>query len=385
MAKVRKTVLILGGTGIIGNHLSIAASNKQMKVYCVSRSLKSNLDPRVQQIIGDVYDKESFSNKIKDLHFDAVIDLLSFNASQLSVSLDMFNGRCSQYIFVSSATIFRSGEKSTKITEVNARVNDGWGYPLNKIKCEAILRAYSDSTNQSYTIVRPYITYSDQRISFGAWEGYGILERIIQGRPIVIGDELAQVKTTLTHSYDLAQGIVGLIANPKAVNEDFNITSDESITWREVFEAAADIVGSTLNIESVQVDLLQTFFPEIRGKISDRMMVRVFDNNKLKEAYNDFSCKYTIREGYSEVIKSFMENDSRTVDYVTQGRIDNLIFTSTRSLDTRQEIINYRKLLRGRSFRDYLKYSVGYHPPIYVIAKAIKRILNFSSVNHYSI
>ena len=51
---------------------------------------------------------------------------------------------------------------------------------------------------------------------------------------------------TLTHAEDFAQGLVGLLGNPRTIGEVFNITGEDVYTWDQIYTIVADAVGVEL-------------------------------------------------------------------------------------------------------------------------------------------
>jgi nucleoside-diphosphate-sugar epimerase len=362
-----RTLLILGGTGIIGKDLCRAAVDAGHRVTVVSRGRNSSEGgvrghPQYEELVGDVNDPDGLREALGPRQFDAVVDLLSFTPTQVERGLALFGGRCSQYVLISSATVYAAGGPESPIVESTAKTTTPWDYPAMKIASEAAFRAACARIDQSFTIVRPYITYSDQRVAFGAWETRAILDRLAAERPIVIGQEVGQTLTSLTHSRDLARGIVALLGNPRAINEDFHIASEEQVTWASVHEVAAEIMGKRLSLIEVPDSRIVEAFPELAGKISDRRLPRVFDNGKLRAACPSFRFEYSVRDGYSAVIPAalaIMRQDHRYA--TTQGRMDRLLSESVPGRTTQMDLRQFARSLRRESVGDYLKYSLERH------------------------
>lgn len=377
MEKTAK-VLVLGGTGIIGRELTKILIDQDRETYVVSRRGGTSSSPRLHYIAADARDMDGLRSKLADHSFDTVIDLLSFDKDQMLSTLELVKDKCSQYIFISSATVYKGNGDGQQITESSPRVDRGWNYPLQKLIAEEALQQAAQGYGVNYTIVRPYITYSGQRISFGEWEGYDIVKTILDDRPIVIGDELADSVTTLTHSHDLAVGIAGLIMNDMAMNDDFHITSDESMTWREVFEVAAEIVGKKPNIIDVPIEAIKRDLPELAGKIEDRCMGRSFSNAKLKQALGGFDCKYTVKTGYSELINDYLKRGRLvTTNHLQQGKMDRFVARYGSKQD-REKLKSYRRSIRRESLKNYGAYMAGYNKMLFYTAqmliKAPKRL-----------
>ena len=377
------SVLILGGTGIIGRELSRVLVAKGHDVFVVSRGAR-RVEDGTEPIVADVYDTEDLQGKIEGLNLDVVVDLVSFNPTQLERMLGIFDCRCGQYMFVSSATVY-DGSGDEVITEATPFITDGWSYPMAKIACERLLRTTANRTGQVYTIVRPYITYSEQRLSFGIWEMPDVWWRIQGDIPVVIGNETANTQTTLTHAEDLALGMTALMGNEKAYDEDFHITSGENMSWGEVYEMASDVATKDLKISKASVVELSAAFPELAGKIGDRSMSRIFDNSKLHQACPGLIMKHTVKDDY-KILASGADNVVSITDCLTQGRMDRFIKSRTRDKRMRRVLVeNKRNFNRGRSLKFRAAYAVGLHAPwLLPYVQKARSILRSRTSNNYA-
>ena len=52
----------------------------------------------------------------------------------------------------------------------------------------------------------------------------------------------------VTHAEDLAKGLLGLFGNPKAIGQAFHITTDEVITWNQLYQTIAEALGAEANM-----------------------------------------------------------------------------------------------------------------------------------------
>ncbi len=321
----------------------------------------------VEYLQGDVREPSALRTLVSSREFDAVVDLLSFTPEHLTKSLEQVSGHCHQYVFVSSATIYEAAGLGERLTEGAALRTSGWAYPLRKIDCERALRTRAAATGQVFTIVRPYITYSEQRVAFGVWEGEEALSRIRAGRQVVIGNEVARSHTSLTHSRDLSRGIVALCGNPRAVDEVFHIANDYSPTWREVYEVTAEILGVRLDVVSAPASRIVDVFPELAGKVGDRMLDRRFDLSKFRAACPGFEFEYTLREGYLSVMGA--RGERPLPGALWRGRMDRLVgdFDILRlSADSRSDV-------DSRSISQRLRYVVGRSRLLYTALRWLTR------------
>ncbi len=361
-------VLILGGTGIIGRELAAVADLDGHRVTVVSRGRRSESQAQrgsVETIVGDAYDSVALAERLSGRTFDAVVDLLSFTPEQVRASVSLIARQCDQYVLVSSATIFDGASAEAPIVEGSKRVDGPWTYPAQKIATEEALHQACVRLGHAYTIVRPYITYSAQRVAFGAWESGAVLSRLADERVVVIGEKLARTPTSLTHSRDLARGILALLINPQAHNEDFNIASEEQVTWMDVQQIAATAIGARTRLVKVPDARLVEIFPELMGKISDRLLPRIFDNSKLRSACPGFEFEYSVRAGYEQCVPEVLAHPAAGIGYAEQGKMDRL---ATHACDgdarVRKELRSYGLNLARHSPLEYLRYASGRYPAL---------------------
>jgi nucleoside-diphosphate-sugar epimerase len=314
---------------------------------------------RWQSITVDASDGEALAAALRDREFDVVVDLVSFAPAQLQALLRLFAGRCGQYMFVSSATVYEGVQPPNRLTEDARRVVGPWSYPQQKIDCEALLASEAKVSGQAYTVVRPYITYSDQRLAFGVWETHDVLGRLEMGWPVVIGDDLVDTATSLTHASDLARGMVELMGNSAALNEDVHIASDETTTWREVFEKAADLLGGEANIVASTSDRMTRAFPELQGKLFDRALGRSFDNSKFLRMCPDFRFECSFEEGYASALDRLRRPGEQPRNQTFQGRLDRLAADSASGATVLGDMRSFFATAQGQPMQSRARYTVG--------------------------
>lgn len=331
MEKDKLSVLLIGGTGVLSTDVRELAVERGYDVYILNRGKckNKNLNEKVKVITGDIRDIEGTKEKLKDYFFDIVIDFLSFNIEQLKGTLEIFKNKCGQFIFISSATVYRKTKNGEKITEEYELENLEWNYAQNKIECEKYLEEYYKENNQEYTIIRPYVTYSDTRIPFAVIphdKQWSLVNRIICGKPIVMWDN-GQAICTLTSSKDFAVGVVGLFNNKKAINNDYHITTDYTLSWKQALEAIGKALDKDVVIANIPSSIIAKEMPKYKGILfGDKGLDREFNNDKIKEAVKDFDAKIEFKDGIKSTIKYYKDNKyMQDIDYEWDARIDNLI------------------------------------------------------------
>ena len=135
------------------------------------------------------------------------------------------------------------------ITEETPLDNPYWQYSRDKQACEEYLFARWREDGFPVTIVRPSHTYDERRVPMGvvgkngSWQ---VVKRIMEEKPVIIHGDGTSL-WTITHNSDFAKAYAGLIGNPGAIGEAVHITTDESISWNEIYGYVAEALGKTLN------------------------------------------------------------------------------------------------------------------------------------------
>lgn len=376
-------LLLIGGTGILSTDIRELALENGIDVYILNRGRKEKerLDSRIHVIIGNVRNVDDTKEKIKDLYFDVVIDFLSYTKEQLENTLSIFNKKCDQFIFISSATVYRKTEPNEKITENTELYNPDWEYSLDKIECEKLLEENYKANRQNYTIIRPYVTYSNKRIPFAIipqHKQWSLANRIILGKPVVLWDG-GKAICTLTSTKDFAEGMLGLFKNEKAYQEAFHITTDKTLTWKQALEYIGQAIGKEPIIADISSDFISKEMPELKGVLyGDKGLNRVFDNTKIK-SITDFNPKIEFKDGIKDTIKYYREHDyMRTVDYEWDARMDNLIekyYKNIKHKFENKKIISNKLHNENQTFKEKIIYYLCRNDLTYNIYKKIKRKL----------
>ncbi len=324
-------VMLIGGTGVLSKDIAKQCVDKKLDLYMINRGQNLQYAPKdTNIIIGDIYNPVSLKKSLKGIDFDVVVDFLSYTPEQLSTTLNLFRGKCKQYIFISSATVYSKENPDEFITEETPLNNYGWDYSKNKINCEKILEKEHEIYGLQYTIIRPYITYGTTRIPFALIskrQQWTLIDRILNDRPIVIWDD-GKAICTLTHTEDFAKGIIGLFGNPKALRQGFHITSDEHISWKEALEKIGQAVNKKVKIVYIPSQTIENEISEMRGELTeDKAITRRFNNAKIKSAVENFECKTMFADGIKETICHYQKHpELMSIDSGWNARIDILIY-----------------------------------------------------------
>jgi nucleoside-diphosphate-sugar epimerase len=326
-------VLFIGGTGNISSSVSKLALEKGVDLYHLNRGNRPSIEG-VKTLIADINDRAHVKRILAAHKWDAVVNWIAFTPEDISRDFDLFEASTQQYIFISSASAYQKPPVKYIITESTPLKNPFWDYSRNKIACEDLLTALYRERNFPATIVRPSHTYKTAiPVSLGGWEEYTIVDRIRKGLPIVVHGDGTSL-WTITHSDDFAKGFSGLLGNQYAIGESFQITSDEVLSWNQIYQALANAAGCEAKIVHISSDNICNYadrhnYPSERGNLlGDKAYCAVFDNSKIKQIVPDYVATIPFAEGIKQTLKWFESEPSRMIVKDETNRfLDGLIET----------------------------------------------------------
>ncbi len=306
-------ILFIGGTGTISMAISKALLERGDELYLLNRGHRNQgLPSGAKEIRADIGDEARVSELTADLQFDVVADFIAFVPDQLERDYRLFQDKTKQFIFISSASAYQTPLSDYRITEGTPLSNPRWEYSRNKIACEEYLMKLYRENGFPVTIVRPSHTYDDRSVPLGVHGEKGswqVIKRMQEGKKVIIHGDGTSL-WTMTHNTDFARGFIGLLGNIHAIGEAVQITSDETLTWNQIYQAIADALGVKLNAAHVSSEFLdaasgQDFNGSLLG---DKANSVVFDNLKLKRLVPEFTAVKRFDRGVRETIQNILNH-----------------------------------------------------------------------------
>lgn len=296
-------ILLIGGSGTISSAVTQKLVSENHQVFVLNRGNNNDrLPSSVHVLVADMANENDVAEIIKDHFFDAVCEFIAFHPSQIERDIRLFSEKTNQYVFISSASAYHKPSVNPYITEGTTLANPYWQYSRDKIACEEVLWNAYRKNNFPMTIVRPSHTYDERHIPLGVHGKKGfwqVIQRMLENKPVIVQGDGTSL-WTLTHNTDFAEGFVGLLGNPKALGEAFHITSDESLTWNQIYQEIAKALHVPLKLYHVSSDFLSAVGKQydFEGSlIGDKSTTVIFDNSKLKSVVPTFSAKVPFRKG----------------------------------------------------------------------------------------
>ena len=300
------SVLYMGGTGTISASCVRRSVAAGMSVYVLNRGQNvkhRSLPESVTWLQADVGEAASVRKALGDLEFGAVANFLSYNAADAARAVGIFRGRTRQYLHISTASLYRKPVLQWPIVESNLRQNPFTGYSREKIAAEDELMRACVATGFPVTIVRPSHTYDEASPPLpGDWT---VIDRMARGAEVIVPGDGTSL-WTLTHADDFAQGLVGLLGNPRAIGEVFHITSDDVYTWDQIYTIVGTALGVEPRIVHITADDIMAAAPDWFWSellLGDLSHSAVFDNSKIRRYVPDFAPRLTFHAAVPDMIR----------------------------------------------------------------------------------
>jgi len=309
---MKPKALFIGGTGTISTAITAAlAAEGKWDLTLLNRGSRSAAVPKgVNVIQADIEDEAQVAGLLEGTFWDCVCDFIGFVPAQVERDWRLFRGKTRQFMYISSASAYQKPAASPYITEGTPLANPYWEYSRNKIACEAFLMEKYRQEGFPVTIIRPSHTYDERSVPLGVHGDKGswqVLRRMLDGKRVIIHGDGSSL-WTLTHNSDFAKGFIGLMGNPHAMGNAFQITSDEALSWDQIYRTIADKLGVELKACHVSSEFLADVAPyDFRGGlIGDKAVTVLFDNTKLKRAVPGFQATVRFEEGVARTIDNIL-------------------------------------------------------------------------------
>jgi UDP-glucose 4-epimerase len=260
-------VLVTGGAGFIGSHLTGELVNRGCRVTVLddlSGGFASNVEPKARFVHGSVTDQNLVNAIFSSADFDYVFHLAAYAAEGLSHFIKRFNydnnlmgsvnlinaainHQVKCFVFASSMAVY--GKNQIPMSEDMLPLPED-PYGIAKLAVEHELRVSHEIFGLDYVIFRPHNVYGErQNIGDRYRNVVGIfMNQIMQGQPMTIFGDGEQTRA-FTYVQDVAPVMAGAPVNPLARNRVFNVGADTPYTVNELARRTAKAMGVAAKIQ----------------------------------------------------------------------------------------------------------------------------------------
>jgi nucleoside-diphosphate-sugar epimerase len=344
-----KKVLVLGGTGAMGNHLVSHLADSGWRVTVTTRTKHADR-LNIRFITGNAKN-DIFLSKLLESKWDSIVDFMVYSTQEFQAKVDKLICATDHYLFLSSARVY--AESKTELSDDSPRLHDvirdrdylnADEYALAKARQEDLLRQTGKS---NWTIIRPYITYSDHRLQLGVFEKEEWLYRALKGRTIIFSRDIAKRITTMTFGGDVARVMAAMVGNANFYGKTFHITCDQSIHWKQVLSIYTKVLERIQGRQPKVLLVGQENFEQCHRATYqlryDRMYDRLFKNS-WSSSMDDKIVLISPKEGLAQCLSNFLIDPVfSTINWRSEACKDRLTGerTSLREIDGWKNKIKY--------------------------------------------
>ncbi len=313
-------VLITGGAGFIGSHLSDAYLARGDEVFILDdlstgsieniRHLKEN--PRFHYTIESVHHGPTVAELVDQcdvvFHLAAAVGVrlivespvrtIETNVHGTEVVLAKANKKKKKVLIASTSEVYGLSDQVPFREDGNLVLGPTskgrWSYACSKAIDEFLALAYWRERKLPTVIVRLFNTVGPRQTGQYGMVVPTFIKQAITGRPITIHGT-GQQSRCFAHVSDVIRALVGLMDHPGAVGDVFNIGSSEEVTIRALADRVKVLAESDSEIVTVP-------YEEAYGEGFEDMPRRVPDIGKVERLIG-----YRPTKSLDEILQSVIE------------------------------------------------------------------------------
>ena len=319
-------VLFVGGTGFISTAVSRQAIARGIDLYLLNRGQRKAEIPGASSCRQTSAMRTKPAGLLDGHQFDVVVDWVAYHPNDIERDLALFRDRVKQFVFISSASVYQKPPTHYVITESTPLAN-----PIGNLAQQDRLRgAAAGGVSQPRLPGDDRPALADLRSAAAdRARRLGLLHvhRPPQARrPIIVHGDGSSL-WVVTHAEDFGRGFLGLLGNDQAIGHAFHITTDEVLTWNQIYTTIAEAAGVNRSWSTSLRRQSSACSPEHHGGlIGDKTWSVVFDNTKIKTWVPGFRCEIPFREGIRRTLAQFDTDESRRrIDDTVNRDLDHIL------------------------------------------------------------
>jgi UDP-glucose 4-epimerase len=292
--------LVTGGAGFIGSHLVEELLQRGDSVSVIddlSTGRFENIahlegNPNFDYVIDTILDERIVADKMKDadvvFHLAAAVGVayiidnplksLETNIRGTEVVLKKANDGKKTVVLFSTSEIYGKAN-SQPCSEEDDRVLgtttiSRWGYSSSKAIDEFLALAYHREKKLPIVIVRCFNTCGPRQTGQYGMVIPRFVKQALLDHPITVHGDGQQTRCFCDVS-DAVRGVLGLVDEPAANGEVFNLGNDEEVTIDELARMVKELTGSSSVIEHIPYErAYEEGFEDMRRRVPDLTKIR---------------------------------------------------------------------------------------------------------------
>ena len=317
-------ILITGGAGFIGSHLSERLLSIGHEVFIIDNLWTGKLanvakiqnHKRLHLIIDTVLDESVMNElafKIDHIYhlaaavgvrniMDHPVETLDINVKGTEMVLRLAN-RFKKKVFIASTSEIYGKHIEHSLSEDDNRVmgtvkKRRWAYACSKTLDEFLALAYFDEKKLPVVIGRLFNTVGPRQTGQYGMVLPNFVQSALFGKPISVYGDGTQSRS-FTHVNDVVGAIIKLMDEPAAEGEIFNVGNDKEVTINDLAQRVKEMTVSSSEIEYVP-------YEKAYGPGFEDMERRCPNIEKIKQLIG-FEPSYDLNAMIQSVIDYFKE------------------------------------------------------------------------------
>lgn len=291
--------LVTGGAGFIGSHLADALLARRDRVVVLDDLSTGRLqniahlsgDPNFRMVVGSVRDELIVDENVNEC--DVVIHLAAAVGVKLIVEQPLRSfttnirgsevviGAAHRYqrkILVASTSEIYGKNSLNKLTEtadrwVGSPTIARWAYSEAKAVDEILALTYHRERRLPAIVARLFNTVGARQSAAYGMVIPRLVRQAVGGEPLTVYGDGLQTRC-FCHVRDVVRALVGLLDDPRAIGEVFNVGSDHEISMQDL---ASEIIRRT----NSSAPILKMPYEEVYATGFEDMRRRVPDTTKI--------------------------------------------------------------------------------------------------------
>lgn len=311
-------VLITGGAGFIGSHLSELLLRDESTHLTVIDSLSTGkyinvqaltAHPRYRLIVAPVTDQSILEPLVADsdhiYHLAAAVgvrriieqpvDTIETNILGTEAVLSLAAKYHKKVLIASTSEVYGKNMKVPFKEEddsvFGATTKSRWSYACSKAIDEFLALAYNKEKGLPVVIVRFFNTVGPRQTGRYGMVIPSLTRQALKGHPLTIYGDGEQSRC-FTHVRDSIRCQIALMNEPGAIGEVFNLGSQEEVTIKQLAQRILELTGSKSEIQYIPYEeAYESGFEDMRRRVPDTSKVRALlgfaPDSHLDDILND--------------------------------------------------------------------------------------------------
>jgi UDP-glucose 4-epimerase len=310
-------ILITGGAGFIGSHLSDYLLGRGHEVTIIDDLSTGSMDNirearasrRFQYCIGTIFDKPLLAELIDDaeivFHLAAAVGVLNIvespvrtietNVGGSELVLELAAKKKKRVLIASTSEVYGKSTKFPFSEEddlvLGPTTKGRWSYACSKAIDEFLALAYHRERKLPVTIARLFNTVGPRQTGRYGMVLPTFVQQALSGEPLTVFGNGEQSRC-FTHVSDIVRGLVQCISCDAGVGQVFNLGNTQEVTMNALAEKVIRATGSTSRIKYLGYD-------EAYGVGFEDMQRRVPDISKARQWFG-----YAPTQSLDDIIES---------------------------------------------------------------------------------